>query len=218
MKLKKKEFEELKKGSMSVSEYVTRFTQLSRYTPDNVDTNEKKQDWFLNGLNDVLAYALEARDFVNFQDMVDNALVLKTEGELWNERERCSALDCKEATLGSVLVHCHEDMCSILCSRVHNQECKLRAKYFKRPRNDKFSAPNSSLLILHRRHRRGAIMYKTLVLWDHVSVVVRVGTTLIGVQGSRPFRCQPQAQIRTSIAVPTTMHLLWQGRTKLVLV
>jgi hypothetical protein len=56
---------------------VTRFTQLSCYAPDNVDTNEKKQDWFLNGLNDGLAYALEARDFVNFQDMVDKALVLE---------------------------------------------------------------------------------------------------------------------------------------------
>jgi hypothetical protein len=43
MKLKKKEFEDLKQGSMSVNEYVTRFTQLSRYAPDDVDTNEKKQ-------------------------------------------------------------------------------------------------------------------------------------------------------------------------------
>jgi hypothetical protein len=77
MKLKKKEFEELKQGSMSVSEYVTHFTELSRYAPDNVDINEKKQDWFLNGLNDGLAYALEARDFVNFQDMVDMALALE---------------------------------------------------------------------------------------------------------------------------------------------
>jgi hypothetical protein len=51
---------------MSVSEYVTHFTQLSRYAPDNVDINEKKQDWFLNGLNDGLAYTLEARDFINF--------------------------------------------------------------------------------------------------------------------------------------------------------
>jgi hypothetical protein len=42
MKLKKKEFEDLKQGSMSVSEYVTRFTQLSHYAQDNVDTNEKK--------------------------------------------------------------------------------------------------------------------------------------------------------------------------------
>jgi hypothetical protein len=60
-----------------VSEYVTRFTQLSRYAPGNVDIDEKKQDWFLNGLNDGLAYALEARDFINFQDMVDKALVLE---------------------------------------------------------------------------------------------------------------------------------------------
>jgi hypothetical protein len=77
MKPKKTEFEDFKQGSMSVSEYVTRFTQLSRYAPYNVDTNEKKQDWFLNGLNDGLAYALEARDFINFQDMVDKALVLE---------------------------------------------------------------------------------------------------------------------------------------------
>jgi hypothetical protein len=77
MKLKKKEFEELKQGSMSVSEYVSRFTQLSRYAPDNVDTNEKMQDGFLNVLNDGLAYAIEARDFINIQDMVHKALVLE---------------------------------------------------------------------------------------------------------------------------------------------
>jgi hypothetical protein len=51
---------------MTVSKYGTRFTQLSRYAPDNIDTIEKKQDWFLNGLNNGLAYVLEARDFVNF--------------------------------------------------------------------------------------------------------------------------------------------------------
>jgi hypothetical protein len=66
MKLKKKEFEDLKQGSMSVSDYVTRFSQLSCYAPDNVDTDEKKQDWFLNILNDGLTYALEARNFTNF--------------------------------------------------------------------------------------------------------------------------------------------------------
>jgi hypothetical protein len=77
MKLKKKEFEGLKQGSMTVSEYVTQFTQLSRYAPDSVDRDEEKQDWFLNGLNDGLSYALEARDFINFQDMVNKALVLK---------------------------------------------------------------------------------------------------------------------------------------------
>jgi hypothetical protein len=61
MKLKKKKFQNLKQGSMTVCEYVTRFTQLSHYAPSDMDTNEKRQDWFLNSLNDGLAYALEAR-------------------------------------------------------------------------------------------------------------------------------------------------------------
>jgi hypothetical protein len=87
MKLKKKEFEDLKKGSMYVSEYVTRFTQLSRYAPDNMDTDEKKQDWFLNVLNDGLSYALEAHNFTNFQDMVDKTLVLENQRGIM-ERKR----------------------------------------------------------------------------------------------------------------------------------
>jgi hypothetical protein len=66
IKLKKKEFQDLKHGSISVNEYVTKFTQLSRYAPHEIDTDVKKQDYFLNGLNDRLAYALEARDFDNF--------------------------------------------------------------------------------------------------------------------------------------------------------
>jgi hypothetical protein len=43
---------------MSVNEYVTKFTQ--------VDTDEKKQECFLNDLNDGLSYALETQDFENF--------------------------------------------------------------------------------------------------------------------------------------------------------
>jgi hypothetical protein len=48
----KKEFQDLKQGSMSINEYITKFTQLSRYAPNEVGTDEKKQDCFLNGLND----------------------------------------------------------------------------------------------------------------------------------------------------------------------
>jgi hypothetical protein len=126
---------------------------------------------------------------------------LKTEEELWNERERCSALDHKEAILDFVLVHHHKDMCSVLGSRVDSQECKLQVKDFKLL-SDRFSSPTSNLLTLHRRHRRGTIMHKILVLWDRATVVVRVGTMLIGVQGSQQIRLhtrhksehQPQCQ------------------------
>jgi hypothetical protein len=60
IKLKKKEFQDLKHGSMSENVYITKFTQLSRYAPHEVDTDEKKHECFLNVLNDELAYALEA--------------------------------------------------------------------------------------------------------------------------------------------------------------
>jgi hypothetical protein len=43
MKIKKKEFLSLKQGSMSVSEYRDKFIQLSRYAPDEVAEDERKQ-------------------------------------------------------------------------------------------------------------------------------------------------------------------------------
>jgi hypothetical protein len=62
---------------MSVNEYVTKFTQLSCYTSHEVNTDKKNLECFLNGLNDGLAYALEAQDFENFLGMVKKALLLK---------------------------------------------------------------------------------------------------------------------------------------------
>jgi hypothetical protein len=55
IKLKKNEFQDLKQGYMMVSKYVTHFTQLSCYAPNDVDTDEKKKECFLNGLDDGLA-------------------------------------------------------------------------------------------------------------------------------------------------------------------
>jgi hypothetical protein len=77
IKLKKNVFQGLNQGSMFVSEYVTRFMQLSHYAPNEVDTDEKKHKCFLNGLNDGVAYVLEARDFENFQWMANKAFVLE---------------------------------------------------------------------------------------------------------------------------------------------
>jgi hypothetical protein len=61
---------------MSMNKYVTMFTQLSPYGPNEVDSDEKMQDSFLNGLKDGLADALQAWDFENFQGMVNKAFVL----------------------------------------------------------------------------------------------------------------------------------------------
>jgi hypothetical protein len=84
----RKEFQDLKQGSMMVSECVTHFTQLSRYAPNGVDTNEKKQKCFLNGLDDGLDYALEACDFENFQTMVDKALLPENRKGILSSKHR----------------------------------------------------------------------------------------------------------------------------------
>jgi hypothetical protein len=73
---------------MTVNEYVTKFTQLSRYAPHEVNTDAKKQECFLNGLNDGLASALEAWDFENFKGMVNKALTLENHrGMMEHERK-----------------------------------------------------------------------------------------------------------------------------------
>jgi hypothetical protein len=56
MKLKNKEFADLKQGSMTVNEYLNSFIQLSRYAPDDINIDERKQDKLLNGLNDDIQF------------------------------------------------------------------------------------------------------------------------------------------------------------------
>jgi hypothetical protein len=77
MKLKKKEFADLKHGGMTVNEYLNSFIQLSRYAPDDINTDEKKQDMFLNVLNDDIQFQLLNTDYVDFQHVVDKAIVIE---------------------------------------------------------------------------------------------------------------------------------------------
>jgi hypothetical protein len=51
---------------MTVNEYLNIFTQLSRYVPDDVNTDEKKHDAFMNGLNDEIRFQLHNTDYEDF--------------------------------------------------------------------------------------------------------------------------------------------------------
>jgi hypothetical protein len=77
MKLKRKEFADLKQGGMTVNEYLNSFIQLSRYASNDINTDEKKQDVFLNGLNDDIQFQLLNTDYADFQHMVDKAIVVE---------------------------------------------------------------------------------------------------------------------------------------------
>jgi hypothetical protein len=77
MKIKKKEFLSLKQGNMSVSEYCDKFIQLSRYAPDEVADDKRKQEHFMEGLNGPLQYSLVAHTFPSFQRLLDKALAIE---------------------------------------------------------------------------------------------------------------------------------------------
>jgi hypothetical protein len=77
MKLKRKEFADLKQGSMTLNEYLNAFIQLLRYATEDINTDEKKWDMFLNGLNDEIQFQLLNTDYVDFQHMVNKAIVIE---------------------------------------------------------------------------------------------------------------------------------------------
>jgi hypothetical protein len=58
VELKQDEFQALKQGSMILSEYRDKFAQLSRYAPNEVADDAKKQRRFLKGLYDGLQLQL----------------------------------------------------------------------------------------------------------------------------------------------------------------
>ena len=68
------EFRELKQGRMSVVEYRDRFLTLSRYAPDETNTNEKKKERFLNGLHDEMQTVLVNIKFPDLEELVDSAI------------------------------------------------------------------------------------------------------------------------------------------------
>jgi hypothetical protein len=76
MKLKQKEFLALKQGNMSITEYLDKFTHLSRYAPDKVNTDPKRQERFLDGLIGPLNYQLQSHTFPNFQTLLNKAIGL----------------------------------------------------------------------------------------------------------------------------------------------
>ncbi|KAK1620433.1 hypothetical protein QYE76_025950 [Lolium multiflorum] len=82
------EFRELKQGRMSVVEYRDRFLTLSRYAPDETDTNKKRKERFLNGLHDEMQTMLVNIPFADLEALVDSAIQM--EGKLHQANENAS--------------------------------------------------------------------------------------------------------------------------------
>jgi hypothetical protein len=67
----------LKQGPLSVSEYRDKFLELSRYAPEDVNADAKRQYRFLRGLVDPLHYQLMNHTSPTFQHLIDRAIMTK---------------------------------------------------------------------------------------------------------------------------------------------
>jgi hypothetical protein len=74
LKLKQREFLALQQGNMSVNEYLDKFTQLSRYATDEVNTDLKRQERFLDGLIGPLNYQLRSHTFPDFATQLNKTI------------------------------------------------------------------------------------------------------------------------------------------------
>ena len=88
VELKPDEFWALKQGSMTVCEYRDVFTQLSRYAPEEVDNDAKKQKRFLKGLNDGVQLQLMTIVYPNFKTLVDKAILIENKRREMEEKKR----------------------------------------------------------------------------------------------------------------------------------
>src|SRR3954469_21899718 len=88
MSLKNKEFHNLKQRHRSVAEYIEEFNNLACYAPDEVDTDAKRKEKFLEGLNDELNLQLAVAYVPTYQSLCDKATILENKMNQVENRKR----------------------------------------------------------------------------------------------------------------------------------
>ena len=74
-------FFELKQESTSVDEYERKFTELTRFVPEYVDTEEKKAIRFQQGLRPWISSKVAVFKLLSYAAMVHKAMIIERESE-----------------------------------------------------------------------------------------------------------------------------------------
>jgi hypothetical protein len=74
---KTQEFCTMTQGAMRVEEYERHFMKMMRYAPDDTNTDQKKQLWFLRGLHQGLRQALKASEHKSLRHLINHAIVVE---------------------------------------------------------------------------------------------------------------------------------------------
>jgi hypothetical protein len=88
IKIMRDKFLNLKQGSMSVTEYLDKFTTWGRYAPKDIDTDEKKRERFMNGLQEDLQPYLVAVPYNDLESLVDAAIMVEDKNKAARESQK----------------------------------------------------------------------------------------------------------------------------------
>jgi hypothetical protein len=91
MELKRREFENVCQNDYPILRYVREFSILSRYAPDEVDTEDKRMKTFMKGLNPSMRMQLRLTGHRNFQEIVDAAITLEDDYKSVQDERRKKA-------------------------------------------------------------------------------------------------------------------------------
>ncbi|XP_074342219.1 uncharacterized protein LOC141679685 [Apium graveolens] len=74
-------FLELKQGNLSVTDYESKFTELSRFVPEQVDTDEKRAKRFQQGLKPWIRSRVAVFKLMTYTAVVQKAVIIKGESK-----------------------------------------------------------------------------------------------------------------------------------------
>jgi hypothetical protein len=88
MNLKRDEFRSLRQGGRTLKEYMDDFCALARYAPEDIDTDVKRKEKFLNGLKGELKIPLTVAYAPSYQSLLDQAIALDNNIKKEENRKR----------------------------------------------------------------------------------------------------------------------------------
>jgi hypothetical protein len=102
---------------MSVNEYLDKFTQLSHHESDEVNTDPKRQEYFLDGLIGSLNYQLQSHNFPDFATLLNKAIGLENKLVELGDQKRKFQTHGQSATHVPTSTH-HRDLSLVLVDQV----------------------------------------------------------------------------------------------------
>jgi hypothetical protein len=88
MEIKRKEFLNLKQESRTITAYLDRFNDLSRYAPDDTNTEAKKVYRFIEGLSPSIQLHIAPVKITEFQELVDRVILIENRQVAVDEERR----------------------------------------------------------------------------------------------------------------------------------